>query len=1360
MQENPLTVKNVSPIPNLWKWLDRLARWFFGIVLSLWIVFIALTLILQWLIVPRIGDFGPSIEKLAAQYWGLNVQLGSISVVSSGLTPTFEVNDFVLKDAANQEVLRFPQVVASVSASSIVQLEFEQLSVLQPELTVRRDKEGLIYVAGLPVKDQGPTQLADWFFSQPDFVVEKGLLRWVDEYQNRAPVEFQQVDFRIQSGLFQHLLRMDATPPPTWGERFSVSGKFRESFLSTHASDFKNWSGQIYAQSSRIDLSAIKDILRLPHNIKLEQGQGWARLWVDLQKLQWKAIQADIDFENVHAQVGEKAEPLILKQFKGRFRLRQLSAQEGIEFDTQAITANFQNGDVWPATPIKVTYRGATPEIPLRIQLGVQSLDLQQVQLWTKRFQLPQGANHFLNDSQPQGVINALQLTWQDAWLDKPMTFEAKGQASQISWMPVKLPGQDKNIPGLNGGFADFEFNQDGGKFVGGIKNGQLFLNDFWEDPNFRFQSVTAQVNWKILPQGFSMDVVKSNWVNEDLQADVQLKWATQKNAAEKNQTPSTDIDLQLQLHQAKANQISRYLPSALDVNLRNYLRDSIVQGDISKARLSLKGNLARLPIRQGLPGEFKISVPFKNAVYQYAPKKAGVALDQSWPALQQLSGLLQVDRQQLTITDAKGLLSSAPAIEWPTLQAKIADFQQMVVEVQAQGKGPLMDAVKTVNQSALSNLTQQALANTNATGNAEIQLRMNLPIKDLNKSKVQGAIVFNGTNDWNMGENIPNLSRVRGTVQFNEGGLIANGLRARAIGGDARIDGGLRFVDGPAVDGGTSVLRIQGAVTSQALRDASELGWISRFGNYLQGTANYTASVSMRRGKPEIQIISSLQGMSSSLPAPLNKTTESSVPFSVDTRWLSSSRRLGEAGATDSIQVNLGQVLSVAYQRDLSVSTPRVMRGLIHLGAPVATLQERDAGVRLLIDMNQADVKAWDQLFNDISGINAKRSANNKLLAENDSQYVPNQISIKLSQLSWGSRQMTQIAVTGVQQADVWKLNLRGADFSGTAEYKQASAASPGTKVFAKFSYLSIPPSAVTQMETALSDAPSSLPALDVVIEDLEFRGKKLGRLEMEANNRVQANGSNEWRLNKFNIITPEATFKANGVWSIVAGVNRTQLDFVMDIQNAGELLTRFGTVGAVRAGKGKMAGNVSWGGSPMNTNLTSMSGRFNVDVEKGQFLKTDPGVGRLLGILSLQSLPRRLLLDFRDVFSEGFAFDFFKGDVLIEQGIAQTNNLQMKGVSAAVLMEGHSDIEKETQDIKAVIIPEINAGTASLVYSAINPVIGLSTFLAQYFLRRPLTKANTQELHITGTWKDPKVEKVEMSETNKANPTEQVKP
>ena len=147
-----------------------------------------------------------------------------------------------------------------------------------------------------------------------------------------------------------------------------------------------------------------------------------------------------------------------------------------------------------------------------------------------------------------------------------------------------------------------------------------------------------------------------------------------------------------------------------------------------------------------------------------------------------------------------------------------------------------------------------------------------------------------------------------------------------------------------------------------------------------------------------------------------------------------------------------------------------------------------------------------------------------------------------------------------------------------------------------------------------------------------------------------------------------------------------------------------------------------MSWLGSPLSLDYPSLDGNFKSNFESGQFLKADPGLAKLLGVLSLQSLPRRLTLDFRDVFSEGFAFDFVRGDVTIQQGIAATNNLQMKGVNAAVLMEGRADIARETQDLKVVVVPEINAGTASLVATAINPAIGLGTFLAQMFLREPL--------------------------------------
>jgi uncharacterized protein YhdP len=173
-------------------------------------------------------------------------------------------------------------------------------------------------------------------------------------------------------------------------------------------------------------------------------------------------------------------------------------------------------------------------------------------------------------------------------------------------------------------------------------------------------------------------------------------------------------------------------------------------------------------------------------------------------------------------------------------------------------------------------------------------------------------------------------------------------------------------------------------------------------------------------------------------------------------------------------------------------------------------------------------------------------------------------------------------------------------------------------------------------------------------------------------------------------------------------------------------------------------MEGSVAWIGSPLALDYPTLGGGFNVNVEAGQFMKADPGLAKLLGVLSLQSLPRRLALDFRDVFSEGFAFDFVRGDLTIDSGIASTNNLQMKGVNAAVLMEGKADIARETQDLKVVVVPEINAGTASLIATAINPALGLGTFLAQMFLREPLMKAATQEFHVDGTWTDPRVTRV----------------
>ena len=224
-----------------------------------------------------------------------------------------------------------------------------------------------------------------------------------------------------------------------------------------------------------------------------------------------------------------------------------------------------------------------------------------------------------------------------------------------------------------------------------------------------------------------------------------------------------------------------------------------------------------------------------------------------------------------------------------------------------------------------------------------------------------------------------------------------------------------------------------------------------------------------------------------------------------------------------------------------------------------------------------------------------------------------------------------------------------------------------------------------------------------------------------------------------------PDLSRRARAVKLVVTDVDGVLTDGGVYYGVEGELLKRFGMSGVLRRGKGKLEGQVAWMGSPLSPDYPSLSGQFNVNVESGQFMKADPGIAKLLGVLSLQSLPRRLTLDFRDVFSQGFAFDFVRGDVTIAQGLARTNNLQMSGVNAAVLMDGSADIVRETQNIKVVVVPEINAGTASLIAGVINPALGLGSFLAQMFLRRPLMEAATQEFHIDGSWSDPQITKID---------------
>jgi uncharacterized protein YhdP len=354
--------------------------------------------------------------------------------------------------------------------------------------------------------------------------------------------------------------------------------------------------------------------------------------------------------------------------------------------------------------------------------------------------------------------------------------------------------------------------------------------------------------------------------------------------------------------------------------------------------------------------------------------------------------------------------------------------------------------------------------------------------------------------------------------------------------------------------------------------------------------------------------------------------------------------------------------------------------------------------------------------------------------------------LAARATELILLGKKLDNVVVGASHQNDAWQANIDSEQASGYVTWNQPQAGQGLGKVTARLASLVIPKSAASEVSDLLEgkDTTTEMPAVDIVAENFELFGKKFGHLELAAHN-ARGFGGREWRINKLAIVNPDGELKATGKWTSKAGDSQSSLTYTLDIADAGKLLDRFGFANVLRAGKGRMQGEISWKGMPFALDIPSLSGQFQLNIASGQFLKVDPAAAKLLGVLSLQSLPRRLVLDFRDVFSEGFAFDGVTATASIAQGVVKTENFKMRGVAATVLIDGTADIAKEAQNLHVVVIPEINMGAASVVYGlAVNPVIGVGTFLAQLFLRDPLMKAFTFEYQVTGPWKEPVVTKL----------------
>ena len=1315
-----------------------------------------LFLALRYIILPNIDVYKGDIERAASRVLGNQVAIARIYATWNGLDPSLFLGDVTLKDAAGRQVMALPSVSATLSWWSLAAAEprFQTLELIRPQLDVRRGLDGVIQVAGIridPKQDKGGAG-GDWVFRQREILIREGRVDWTDALRGAPQLTLKNVGVVLQNHWTTHKFALSATPPSELARPFELRARFAHSRFGNRVSDIARWKGELYADMREADLAAWKRYVDYP--LALSQGRGSLRAWITLDEARLAGFTADLALSGVVARVKPELPELRLARVSGR-----LSAQETLvpgqaggkpSFGANGHTIGLDNftvatadGRVLPPATLTETFipkRGARPQ---QVSIEARQVDLAALAELAAQLPLSNLQRRALADFAPRGRLLDFSASWSGQY-PQLAGYRIKGQVAGLSLQPQAARAAEAGLPGLPAlpGFENLsgsiDANDKGGSI--GIEASALALHmpAWFAEPSMPLDKLALGARWSYQPnEQLLVDVDKLEFAQGTLRGTLSGRHQLPLGAGH---GPGV-ADITGTLDGFQIAQVGRFLPLATPEGLHRWLGTALQGGMLNDVHLRLRGNLAEFPFRadsaaERARGEFRVAGRLAGAVLEYAPGHRTPDNKPAWPLADNINGSIVFDRTRMEI---HGETLRSHGLTLSNVKAVIANLgsHEMLLDIDGNADGPLQDFLGYVAASPVLGWIGHFTDATQGTGNAHLGLKLQMPLANLHETKVQGALQLQD-NGVQLFPELPPLQAARGKVEFTEHGVNLNGVAANFLGGPLGLSGGTQ-------PGGSIAIRLAGTLSAEGMRSNAPAPAVARLAARLSGSTPYGGMITVRDHQLNVTLDSTLAGLGLDFPAPLRKAEPDALPLHF---VLNGAPAAPDGTGRDELKLSFGNAVAARYVRS---KAPRgawvVERGGIGVNLPAP---EPDEGMMINVDMKSLNADAWLATARAIAGEGAGANATNAAGSAglNFSQYVvPTTIAARASELFINERRMADVVVGASHRGTAWQANIHSRQATGYLTWSEGQGQGVG-KVTARLASLVIPESQAAEVKELLESnrgASASIPALDIVAERFELFNKQFGRLDLQASN-VQALAGKEWRIDRLSVTNPDGQLKATGRWLAKDGKSNTGMNFTLDIIDAGRLLDRLGFPETLRRGKGKLSGDLSWNGVPYALDIPTLSGQIEMNVGGGQFLKQDPGAAKLLGVLSLQALPRLLKLDFHDVFSEGLAFDGISANAMITRGVVKTDNLKMHGVAATVLMEGTADIANESTDLRVVVIPEFNLGTGPLVYGlAVNPIIGLGSYLAQLFLRAPVMKALTYQMRITGPWKSPTITKLE---------------
>lgn len=1038
--------------------------------------------------------------------------------------------------------------------------------------------------------------------------------------------------------------------------------------------------GQLYASADGAQLKTWSPLMQ-PARVKLEQGRGRMQAWADFRDARVHSVAVRAALEDVGLAGIDDGAEVGVGFDQVMAELEWRQGGDGWRVDVPQL--RLQRGDAeWISSGLSAGYGSNVALVADRIEAG-PLFDILALGAGSAP-----GLRRWIEEARPAVILEQVELAGA-----RGGPLRARAELAQLAFSPV---GDRPGLAGVRGALA-------------ADSNGLVFKFDDEARVRFDWPSGFGTVHEVTLAGEVAAWSGEGGWQvqspalrlqGDQYGADVRGGLTFQADGGRPR------IDLVARLDDTRVPVAKGFwVRHQMSAQTVAWLDAALVDGVVRNGRAVVSGDLDDWPFTAppgGAPtGLFHAEADLVDTTLAFQP---------DWPPAERLQGRLRFIGAGFGF-QGTGAISG---VRVEGIEAGIASFGEAELAIRARTVDDT-DAGDAIAMLQRSPLAVDVLEGLQAKGPLRADFAMRLPLSGQGAAPwIEGMARLDGVQasvpEWDLA-----LHDLTGDLAYDQHGFSAPALGTRVEGRAGRLH--LRAGEGHVADAANV---FEGELGSHLdamalLARAPQLQWLQP---YLHGRSTWDIGVAVPRegAGARLTLASNLVGTTLDLPAPVAKPAAVTLPTRVDIPL--------PLGSGD-VEAQLGRRLALRAHAGNGPAAVRVRMGgaVVERPEPGLTVEGRTPELAAL---------EWAGL---VAGGRSDGRAGLALAG----------VDLQVDQLQLAGGGFGSVHVSAGLDGGHARLDFNGDALAGSLTLPEEDAALAGHFQRMHWYRQALDRPAVADEGPAGEDLagdgpdPARIPPIRMSVEDLRVDQAQLGTATL-----VTSRTRGGIRIEQLETQSPTHHIAASGEWTGRGGAAHTRMEMRVASANFGQLLDGLGYRGHVSGGDGRLELAAAWPASPAGFKAELLDGTLDLRLRDGQLLEVQPGAGRLLGLLSIAELPRRLSLDFRDLFARGFAFNHIGGTIQVVAGQARSDRLVMDGPAAEVRISGQADLRARTYDQTVEVLPKSGNVLAAVGAITAGPVGAAVGAVANAVLRRPLSELGSSTYRVTGPWSEPQVEPV----------------